>query len=109
MLESFRKTGVYKEMLMVGITPTLVAEVPQHQAYREEPAVVRYTLSPRFKWTLVSIMGLALLSLGVSLVLVLMSSQFTPEAKSLFETTTTTWKMGFGAIVGLVGGKALSH
>lgn len=94
---------------MVGITPTLVAKVPQQQAWREEPSVVRYTLSPRFKWTLVSIMGLTLLSLGVSLALVLMSSHLTPEAKSLFETTTTTWKMGFGAIVGLVGGKALSH
>jgi hypothetical protein len=109
MLKSFRETGVYKEMLMVGITPTLVAGVPRQQACREELSVVRYTLSPRFKWTLVSIMGLTLLSLGVSLALVLMSGQLTSEAKSLFETTTTTWKMGFGTVVGLVGGKTLSQ
>lgn len=94
---------------MVGITPTLAAAVPQQQAFQEEPSAVRYTLSPRFKWTLVSIVGLTLLSLMVSLTLVLMVDPLTPEGKSLFQTTTTTWKMGFGAIVGLVSGKALSH
>jgi hypothetical protein len=94
---------------MVGITPTLVADVPQQQACREELSIVRYTLAPSFKWILISIMGLTLLSLGVSLALVWTIDTLPTEAKSLFETMTTTWKMGFGALVGLVGGKALSQ
>jgi len=31
----------------------------------------------------------------------------TDDAKALFQASATTWKMGFGAIIGLLGGKAI--
>jgi hypothetical protein len=49
---------------------------------------------------------LTLLSLGASLYLV-SQDQLSEDGKRLAETCSTTWKMGFGAIVGLIGGKAL--
>jgi hypothetical protein len=64
------------------------------------------TISPTtFRWIFKAVLSLTVVSLAISLVL----SFFThpsPLQASLFETCTTTWKMGFGAIVGLIGGKA---
>jgi hypothetical protein len=54
-----------------------------------------------------SVLVLTLLSFVASLILVLAPNQ-TEEVKRLLETFSTTWKLGFGAIVGLIGGQALS-
>ena len=66
------------------------------------------TLTPAFKLVFCSVLGLTVLSLRVSVYLAIAYSP-TPseEIKRLIETCSTTWKMGFGAIVGLISGKAL--
>lgn len=62
-------------------------------------------ISPHFKMILLSVVGLTLLSLGVSLFFSLHGKLTQPQS-DLFTTCSTTWKMGFGAVVGLIGGKA---
>jgi hypothetical protein len=54
-----------------------------------------------------TVLLLTLVSLGVSVYLAIRPDP-SEEVKRLIETCSTTWKLGFGAIVGLIGGKALS-
>lgn len=58
-----------------------------------------------FKWVFLAVVVLTILSLLVSIILAMFGTGSSLQT-SLFETCTTTWKMGFGAIVGLIGGKA---
>lgn len=65
----------------------------------------RSPISPlTFRWIFKAVLTLTLVSLAMSIVL-----SFVPNPSqlqvSLFETCTTTWKMGFGAIVGLIGSR----
>jgi hypothetical protein len=64
-------------------------------------------LTPFFKLVFLTVLGLTLLSIAIDLFLVMMVNNPSEQAKSLIETCSTTWKMGFGAIVGLIGGKAI--
>jgi len=70
------------------------------------PPAATLSLTPAFKLIFFSVLGLTVLSLVASFVLVIREQQ-TEETKRLAETCSTTWKLGFGAIVGLIGGKAL--
>ncbi len=63
-------------------------------------------MSPAFKLIFFSVLGLTILSLAACIALAISARQ-TDAIKNLIETTSTTWKMGFGAIIGLLGGKAL--
>jgi hypothetical protein len=63
-------------------------------------------LTPRFKLVFVSLRCLTLVSLGVSVALVF-SPNPSDDTRRLVETCSTTFKMGFGAVVGLLGGKTL--
>jgi hypothetical protein len=78
---------------------------PVQNRSAEAPAARSLELSPWFKIALACAMGLTVSTLGVSLSLLVFLEAFTPEAKLLFNTMMATWKVGFGAIVGLVGGK----
>jgi hypothetical protein len=76
------------------------------------PAVVSVdhspsTLTPVFKLVFLTVLGLTLLSLLIDLALVVTLNSPSSEAKSLIDACSTTWKTGFGAIVGLIGGKAI--
>ena len=65
-------------------------------------------VSPRFKWAYLGVLGLTLASLVTNIALILAFGQdLPPYAEALLETCSTTWKMGFGAFVGLLGGKNL--
>ncbi|MBY0527267.1 MAG: hypothetical protein K2R98_27980 [Gemmataceae bacterium] len=54
-----------------------------------------------------TIVALTLLSAGISVYLTT-HREPTEQDKLLLGVMTDTWKMGFGAILGLIGGKALA-
>jgi hypothetical protein len=65
------------------------------------------TLTPFFKLVFLTLASLTFLSAILNVSVALMVDNPSDEVKSLIETCSTTWKMGFGAIVGLIGGKAI--
>ena len=56
-----------------------------------------------FKTVLISAVALTVLSLAVCIYLARWGSR-DDRSTSLFKTCETTWKMGFGAVLGLIGG-----
>ena len=70
------------------------------------PSHPKVPLSPAFKLAVLIVTGLTVLSLAVSIFLAL-DAHKSDQINSLIETCSTTYKMGFGALVGLIGGKAL--
>jgi hypothetical protein len=64
---------------------------------------------PTFHLILLSVMILTVLSLSVSVFLVIhgINLQSVVETQ-LIDTCSTTWKMGFGAVLGLISGKAMT-
>jgi len=73
--------------------------------------VLTVTLSPAFLLVFKSVLALTLicLVLGCSLVGLTVHSgrTLTPQETGLLDLFTSTFKLGFGAIIGLLGGKAL--
>ncbi len=62
--------------------------------------------SPNFQQIFFTVVCLTLLSGGVS-VWYSTKNPLTPGESRVFETSNTTWNLGIGAIVGLLGSKAL--
>jgi hypothetical protein len=88
------------------------AEVRQTISSHGEPAkVLTVTLTPTFKIVFFSVLTLTVVCLliGCSLVglTVKAGRSLTPQETVLFDLCTSTFKLGFGAIIGLFGGKAL--
>ena len=65
---------------------------------------VALTAGFRFVFVCVFLLTLILLALSVYLAGL---SEPSENAKKLFAACTTSWQMGFGAMVGLIGGKSL--
>ena len=64
-------------------------------------------LTALFKWLLLIDLVLTVLSLAVGVFLVLRFPKDAPDdVKQVVESCMTTWKFGFGAFIGLIGGKA---
>lgn len=63
-------------------------------------------LSPSFKLTVLLVASLTVLSLFTAIYLSSLI-QLTPIQERLFDTCSTTWKIGFMAIVGLLAGRAI--
>lgn len=61
--------------------------------------------SPAFKLVLLSVLAFTALSFVASIVLSLVEPS--DNVDRVLETALTTWKLGFGALVGLFGGKKL--
>ena len=72
-----------------------------------EPAAPPLTLGPYFKLIFFTVTILTVLSLGVVVGVVIAGSD-SDASKNLLESCSTTFKMGFGAIIGLIGGKLTS-
>jgi hypothetical protein len=58
-----------------------------------------------FRLIFVTVVSLTVLALVLDVVLAILGSD-SDRAKAAAETCATTYKMGFGAIVGLIGSKA---
>jgi hypothetical protein len=65
-------------------------------------------VTPTFKLIFLSVMSLTILSLIVTIALAVFVKNPNPSVQGAIDTCSTTYKMGFGANVGLIGGKALS-
>jgi hypothetical protein len=59
-----------------------------------------------FKWVLIAAVSVTVLSLAVCVSLAASGAE-SDRAKSLFDTCETTWQMGFGAILGVMGALAV--
>ncbi len=64
------------------------------------------TLTPIFKLVFVTVTGLTLLSLLISVSMSICINSPNGTQLELIQTCSGTWKMGFAAVLGLVGGKA---
>jgi hypothetical protein len=65
------------------------------------------SVGPHFKLIFIAVLALTLISLLVMCV-VAVSGSDTDASKNVLDATSTTFKMGFGAIIGLIGGKAVT-
>jgi hypothetical protein len=80
--------------------------LPSPQGRPEAERVL--TVAPHFKLVFLAVLCLTVISLITSIALTIAYDPHpSDEIKRLIDTCSTTWKMGFGAIVGLLGGKAL--
>lgn len=71
----------------------------------QNPARTTVTdITPRFKLVFVAVLAITLLCLMLNMIIVLVAPHNSPAA-SFADTCSTAFKLGFGAIVGLVGGK----
>lgn len=68
---------------------------------RRPPAL----LKPGFKWALIMVVGITVLSGILVIALAGIWPAPTPNQQSAFEAFGFAWKAGIGAIFGLVGGK----
>lgn len=76
-----------------------------NQPQNIEPKVI--SITPAFKLTFNAGLILTIISLVVAIYLSQIVAP-TPQQVNLFDTCSTTWKMGFGVLIGLLGGKATS-
>lgn len=65
-------------------------------------------LTPAFKMIFLATLFFTTLSLVISILITIVNPSPSPELAQLLQTATTTWKIGFGATVGLMGAKSLS-
>jgi len=84
---------------------------PNPEAASANSSVFTVRLSPAFKWTFLSVLGLTVLCLLIGCTLVGLTIRtgrdMTPQENAILDLCTSTFKLGFGAIIGLFGGKAL--
>lgn len=65
----------------------------------------KMNITPAFQQVFFTVLFLTLLSGGVSCWMASQSNP-SPQQNRIFENAMTTWQIGVGAIVGLLGGKA---
>jgi uncharacterized membrane protein len=73
--------------------------------------VIKVTITPIFKMVFLTVLGLTVICLliGCSLVglTVSLGRNLTTQENVLFDLCTSTFKLGFGAMIGMFGAKAL--
>jgi hypothetical protein len=71
---------------------------------KKSTTVLTVSLSPAFKLVFLAVLGLTIICLITSF---RAGRPMTKDESGLFELGASTFKLGFGAIIGLLGGKAL--
>lgn len=95
------------------VTPPGIGTPPDNEipAATAPPPTATFTkqffLEPRFKWSLISVAAFTLIFFVTNVALAVFSGDPSDQVKGLIETCSTLYKMGFGAMVGLIGGKAV--
>ena len=74
---------------------------------RAATTVRQTTLTPAFKLVFLTVLGLTVGALIANIILVVAIPNPNDDARTLIDTCSTIVKTGFGAIVGLLGGKAV--
>ncbi len=67
------------------------------------------TVSPAFKLTFLGVLGVTVLSMLLSCSMIFAGVQFEPgsEGAGTLQALVSIFKLGFGALVGMVGGKTM--
>ena len=70
---------------------------------------VTITLTTQFKIVFGSVVLLTMLAMILSCSMIFSGVQMTPgsESAGLLQALITSWKLGFGAMIGMMGGKAM--
>ena len=68
----------------------------------------RKSLDPQFKWALIAVVGLTVLSIGVSVGLAISYDEPSEQIDEIIRGGMDLFKIGAGAVFGLLGGKSLS-
>ncbi len=69
---------------------------------------VHAAIDPQFKWVLIAVVGLTVLSLLAAIFLALVpDNPGSDQVAAVIKTCTTVFNAGVGAVIGLLGGKAL--
>jgi hypothetical protein len=82
---------------------------PEDDRSASDPTVLRVTISPVLKMAFLAVLGITILSMILGCSMALASPNNRPpndQVPLLVELFTSITKMGFGAIVGLLGGVA---
>ncbi|WP_329614950.1 hypothetical protein OG244_19110 [Streptomyces brevispora] len=85
---------------VAGASPEAAAQEPA-----AAPAVM--TVTPHFKLVFICVTVITVLTLLASLYIGIFVAKPTDAAKSAMDTCSTLANLGFGAMVGLLGGKAV--
>jgi len=75
-----------------------------------DPATVpgAIVVSPHFKLVFLVVAGFTLLFVIADVLFALASDQLSANQQTMFDGMNFAWKAGFGAILGLLGGKAIN-
>lgn len=65
-------------------------------------------VSKLYKWAFIATLVLTVIFFLTSVMVANQGETLSVQQEDLFKNCTTAWQMGFGAIIGLIGGKAIN-
>lgn len=90
------------------MTDQVAASSNPEGADADAPPVASMTLTPAFKLVFMAVLCVTVGALAAQVLMaIFVKSANDPEAQNTMETCSTIAKLGFGAMVGLLGGKAV--
>lgn len=91
---------------MSSHSPSRRGKSKVQKKYQPTSSTPSLEISPTFKLIFWTVTGMSVLSLLTCLYMVNWPPEHSDNASTLFKTCDTCWKMGFGCLVGLLGGKS---